>query len=273
MIGDGEQNEGRDGEGPQHDRQKALPDGERDGVRGGDAPVEMAIAEAEPLQPLLIAVNAEQDLVVALRIGRAEALDASGDDSAPFDPLPGIKAPAASRGVHPIDLFDERGIGLQFRLDQQAAHVFGNPIRQLPNRVRVHARIREIAGVERLTVHHRDARSERRLAVEVEADRHQGDAGARALGAERHPGRAGSQRNESPGRMADAFGENADRIAGGQRRIDRRKCLRVFRDVGSLIQFSIHGNRARSGHEEPERAVEQRRIWRGIGRPVPPSPR
>ena len=109
----------------------------------------------------------------------------------------------------------------------------------------------EIASRERLAEDDRHARAKRGLAIEVEADGHERDRRALALGRERHARRARPERLEPAGRVADPFGKDADRVAGGERGRHRRERLGVLRRIDALIDPAIDGDGAGAREDEP----------------------
>jgi hypothetical protein len=175
----------------------------------------MRVREAEPPHPLVVAPQAEHHLVVAERVAFAQAFDSHGDDAAALHPPGRVWCGAASRGIQPIDAIDERGIRLGIRFDEQIPHVRRHAIRQRAHSLRGR-HVQQIAARERRSVDDRHARSEGRLAIEIESDRHERDACARALGAERHACRARPERRQPACRVADAFRKDADDIPGSE---------------------------------------------------------
>ena len=98
-------------------------------------PVEMAIAKAEPPEPLIVAAKTEQNLLVPLGILAAQPFDSGGDRAATLDTTCGVPGASARRGVQPVHALDERRVRLGIRFDQQPAQVHRDAIRQRADRL------------------------------------------------------------------------------------------------------------------------------------------
>ncbi len=101
----------------------------------------MSIAKPEPLQPLIVTAQPQQDPFVSFRIGAAEPLHSIRNRPASGEALGRIGWPGARGGVQTIDAFDEGGVGARVGFDEQAAHALGHALSQLPHGRRITRRL------------------------------------------------------------------------------------------------------------------------------------
>ena len=83
----------------------------------------MTIAQAESLQPLIVAAQPLRDLLEARLIRCAQPLDARGDRLPPRDALLGARGRPRAAAVQPLDPRHHRRIALRVGLDQQPPHL------------------------------------------------------------------------------------------------------------------------------------------------------
>ena len=116
----------------------------------------------------------------------------------------------------------------------------------------------EIASRERVAEDDCHARAKRGLAIEVEADGHERHRRAFPFGREHHPRRTCAERFQPPGRVADPFRKDADRVAGRESGGDGSESLGVLRCIDALIDLAIDGDCAGAREHPSERTVEER---------------